>query len=259
MSWVTRTTVLVAAVCLVLALVGVSRAHAAGFGVTTFSSQPTNQDGSPATQAGAHPYEDATTIDFDTVVASFGEPIPDGGQVRDTIVDLPPGLIGNPAAFPTCTPPQLDSGFFGTDLDPLTFQSGPGIGCPLDSQVGTATIVQGGGQPTTTVPIFNMVAPPGEPAEFAFDLAGVDVPLDASVRPGGGLTITTANISEALEINAVTITFWGVPADSSHDAQRGTCILLGGTCSSTAPPVPFLTNPVDCSAGAMTTTLRTDS
>ena len=67
------------------------------------------------------------------------------------------------------------------------------------------------------------------------------------------------------------LTFWGVPADPSHDAMRGLlCETIhelnavavrgrqGGVHAGIAP-VPFLTMPTGCSAGPETATARADS
>src|SRR5262249_33104378 len=61
-----------------------------------------------------------------------------------------------------------------------------------------------------------------------------------------------------LPVNSVEVHLWGVPADPSHDDQRGTCLLDGGTCPSDVAPVAFLTNPMNCSAGPLTTRASID-
>ena len=43
--------------------------------------------------------------------------------------------------------------------------------CPADSQIGTARIL---GE-RTIVPVYNMVAPPGVPAQFGFSFANVSI------------------------------------------------------------------------------------
>jgi predicted secreted protein len=77
--------------------VGASSAMA-NFGITSFSNVVTNQDGTLATQAGSHPYVDTVNMTFTT--DSNGLPTE---NVKDVVVKLPPGLIGDPNATPKCT------------------------------------------------------------------------------------------------------------------------------------------------------------
>ena len=83
-------------------------------------------------------------------------------------------------------------------------------------------------------------------------------------------TVTSNEIPE-VGLWRAELTFWGVPADPSHDPQRGqlcdfidstqitnTVCKDGGKPAEVAP-VPFLTLPSDCAAGPETATLRADS
>ena len=83
---------------------------AASFGFSRFDIQVTGADGLPDTQAGDHPYEITTSYAMTT--AYNREPVGEapinsppymtggtagyGGSVKDTVVDLPPGFVGNP-------------------------------------------------------------------------------------------------------------------------------------------------------------------
>ena len=53
--------------------------------------------------------------------------------------------------------------------------------------------------------------------------------LDASVRTGGdyGITVNVRNITQGVAIYASKVTIWGVPAEASHNALRGSCINTG--------------------------------
>ena len=63
----------------------------------------------PFTQAGGHPYAASVSIDFNTLT----NPAPLRGDlwpvepVKDVLVDLPPGLVGDPTAAEQCTAAQL--------------------------------------------------------------------------------------------------------------------------------------------------------
>ena len=85
-------------------------------------------------------------------------------------------------------------------------------------------------------------------------MTGAPVILDASLRSDGdyGVTVGSRNIPGALRMWGVKATFWGVPADPSHDAQR--CDVGGfgmpEVCSSPTPaglpPTAFLRMPTRC-------------
>jgi len=221
-----------------------------GFGIASFDGSATNQDGSTDTQAGSHPYELTTTISFNTTTDSQGTTVPDG-NVRDIEVGLPAGLIGDPSATPRCTD-------WAASID----------ACPVSSQVGTLTLQ---GVPasytssrTTTVGVYNLQPRAGEPALFGAHVSVANVLIDANVRTGGdyGVTATLSNITTDVPFITSSLTFWGVPADPSHDPYRGGCLNSDGTsngdCPSGEPLTPFLRLPTSC-AGPPTTTLRVDS
>jgi hypothetical protein len=197
-----------------------------------------NADGTVDTQAGSHPYEFVFSFDLNTTRVN-GELHPAGGQSRNLTVNLPPGFIGNPTAVPQCTRQQLEE-----------------ESCPPSSQVGTDLAEAKLGEYTpfrASFSVYNMVPPPGLPAQFALQLFGVSVFLDASVRSGGdyGITVHTNNITQE-EIMGNRVTFWGEPSDPSHDEDRYSAIRekeiescrVG--CPSGGPHVPFLTLPTAC-------------
>src|ERR1700722_10771817 len=96
--------------------------------------------------------------------------------------------------------------------------------------------------------VYNLVPPPGVAAQFAFDLNGNPVFIDARVRSGGdyGITAETNNIPKR-DIVFNSLWIWGLPPDSSHDARRsstyGGC---EGFCSADTAPAGFLTLPTAC-------------
>ena len=220
----------------VLVVCGVSAGVAsAAFSVSNFAATANNVDGSLDVQAGDHPFSATTSFDLS------------GADVRDTLVELPAGFVGNPQAAPQCPVGRL------TDQDNR---------CPSDTQVGIVNVSLAGS--AANYPVFNLVPEAGFPAEFGFAIYGDSTPvfLYASVRTGGdyGVTVSGRGIVQGGDITRVAFTFWGVPSDPAHDVQRGACSGNGtGSCSSGAPLTPFLSNPVDCSAGPLTTTLITDS
>jgi hypothetical protein len=230
------------------------------FGVCSVDGQYTDNAGNPFTQAGGHPGDVSVQVQFnhhldtdpeDNFVRRGGGQVPDGGTVKDILTATPPGLIGNPTAVPKCTTEQLSG---GGPTNPLGLGDAPT--CPLDSQVGVVTLdtqfTIGG--VAAAFPVYNMVARPSVPGSFGFQVTGSPIILDASLRSDGdyGLTVASRNIPAALRLWGVTATFWGVPADPSHDLLRcdsgGTGFIpdCGAATPAGLPPVAFLRLPTRC-------------
>lgn len=269
---------------LVLAL-SAAPAHAA-FGVAAFDQQITaDAAGDPFTQAGGHPYEITTEIDFNTHPdpnGGSGAPNPDA-DAKDVIVNVPPGLVGNAVAPAQCTQKELAG---PSPHDPPVQGIGTGNPvCPIDSVVGTITLRSefGTGKPWEfTVPVYNMTPPSNAPALFGFSVLSVPLLIEANVRNGGdfGVVLKSTDIPQALPLDGFTLRFWGVPADPSHDVDRcdgsggnhevgtapepvcpGEAGLLNGPHPASAQPSAFLTMPVACppAGEGLLTTMSADS
>jgi hypothetical protein len=220
------------------------------FEVTSFDGQVLEEGGDPATEAGSHPFTAATQFSVSTAVGASGAEIP-VEQLKDATVKLPPGLAGNPQAIPPCAQVQL-----GEE---------EGRGCPDASQIGFVTIrtTSGDSLGEFTWPVYNMerpggsaAVPIGTPALLAFNALGARIEIYVKLRTGEdyGVTVINKNAPQTLQIGEVDFTFWGVPADPSHDADRG---YLGMPCAdkesppscsnpSSAPLRPFLSLPTSC-------------
>jgi hypothetical protein len=283
-----RKSVIPLLLCMGMLLLGVLAAAPAQaeWGVKRFDAQlAANAGGGTFTQAGGHPYSFTTLVELnhhlDTdptdIFVRFGAgQVPDGGILKDIIVDSPPGLVGNPAIVPHCSMAQLSG---GGPINALGIGSEPT--CPIDSQVGVISLKDQSNGPFRffalgTFPVYNMVPPPNAPARFGFQLLGTTIVLDASIRNGGdfGVTVTSHDIAAAFRLWSAELTLWGVPADPSHDPQRcdygeggffGEC--EGGSGSSSGPhhagvpPRAFLTLPTSCPAegAGLEMRARTDS
>lgn len=223
---------------------------AAAFGVAEFSGQRLGPDGNQLTQAGAHP-DYVTTLKFPVHTDENGAPAVEG-NVRDVLVDLPPGMVGNPAGIPQCTEQDLGG---PEGIYPV---------CSASSQVGevVADGLFGGTMTPLPFPMYNLVPPEGMPARFGFNMFGVRILIDAKLRKDGRYSIAadSTSISQTIALGGIEATFWGVPADPSHDTLRtGIECRFVPTCPSDAPRRPFITNATNCEDGARTTRVRTRS
>jgi hypothetical protein len=229
----------------------------AGFGIQSFAFATPESDGSPSRQAGGHPFDATATFSLDTVKEEHSEHGENSISFlpalnpKDVEVDLPPGLIGNPAAIPRCGVAEQSSG-----------------SCPADSQVGEAVVFLGTGGPglfpevvtplISEKPIYNVVPREDVPAEFAFQIVETRTQIAGRVRSDGNFSVATIsrNLSESARVRGASVTFWGVPGDSSHDPLRTLQCDIGcegGGASFTSSVKPFLTNPTSCAAPQPTT------
>jgi hypothetical protein len=209
----------------------------------------TNQDGTPAMQAGAHPYAMHTTLHISTKEGPGGGEVVDEA-VRDLVLGQIPGFAGIPGAVPRCaTADFLQKGeFAATD-------------CSDSSSVGLATVQAGGevGVETFSAPVYNLIPAPGEAAKLGFWAFTVPVTVDIGVReePPYNVLATTSRVSQVLEFRSADVTIWGNPSDPAHDDERGRCY-EGGSCPAGIAEVPFLISPRACE-GPLPTTWETDS
>jgi hypothetical protein len=209
-----------------LALPGAAQADF-GLAPGSVKARAENKNGTLATQASSHPY--AFKLSFDLKLDKDGHT--EGGEMRDVIIDLPPGLIGNPQAVPRC--PRQD--FEGTLPD-----------CSPSTQIGVLrALLPGVGE--VNGPLYNLAPPPGFPLQLGFAVAGFESQQFASLRSeeGYGATISAPNLPSEVSMGSATI--WGTPADPDHDPERGSAEQGTLGSSSDAPLIPFLTLPADCS------------
>jgi hypothetical protein len=238
---------LVGALLLALAgfLLALAPAAHAAFGVDGFDWQLAAAPGGPYTQAGGHPFDLSTELNFN----SRNDPIqgttwPEEA-IKDVLVDTPPGLVGNPGVLEHCS------------VDGLAGAGGAGGAaiCPGSSQVGVARITfqvcSGNACEAFTwplpIPVYSLTQPSDAPARFGFNFDGTITTLTAEVRSGRdyGISIAVRNIPEALPLLATNVTFWGVPGDPVHDSQRF-CERQSPGCSLGSRPQAFLTAPARC-------------
>ncbi|HEV7495823.1 hypothetical protein [Baekduia sp.] len=210
------------------------------FGMSALTATISDADGTADTQAAAHPYELVTRIDlanrFGSTAANPTFGFTSVEDVRDVVVDLPLGLLGSSVSTPRCTLAQL---------------SGPGS-CPAATQVGHILTHGAGatdifGTTHNGGPIFNIVPEHGVAAEFGFaDALKISHILYARVVPGpdGYVLRTTTSQVPQVFLTDITATFYGIPAVKDQSGES---------------PIPFLTNPSDCSGRPLVTSVYSDS
>jgi hypothetical protein len=223
-------------------------------------------------QAGAHSdFQTEWRFTSDPTHEEEAEGRPWAG-LRDLVTNLPPGLLGNPAAFPTCPASTFA-------LNGISF-SGPF--CPTDTQVGTIKPGIFGfvnyDRSKYQTPLINLEPPPGDPhvvARLGFIGFFLNIYIDVRLDPkrDNALTATVANIPGAAPITASHNRFWGVPTDHVHDLERFTWLeglLCNGLCEkevspgvrelvpveSGLEPTPFMSNPTSCGPAEVGTAMR---
>ncbi len=194
-----------------------------GFVPDSLFFAPERENGTLETQAGSHPY--AFVLHFELKTDAEGKT--EGGELREAITDLPPGMLGNPAAVPTC---------------PRQSFEGPLPDCPPGTQVGVLRTISPGLKSEAFGPIYNLTPPPGVVAQLGFSADEYTALLTASVRTEDGYGVRVRASNVPLESSSVTATIWGTPADKSHDPERGH---FGGEESNEAK-LPFFTLPTSC-------------
>jgi hypothetical protein len=202
----------------------------------------------PLTQAGAHP--DAT-VAFTLNHAGTGIGAAPEEEVKDLTVNLPPGLIGDPEAVPACGREAFQRTFF-TSAEPVPLSNG----CPQASQVGVAMLSLHDVERPETVPVYRIAATNGYPASFGMPVAGFGIILNARLRSDGdyGVAVEVSDIAASPAPWSSAVTFWGVPADPTHDPERwnGETQSWGVSLNGTEVK-PLLSSPTWCESGPLTT------
>jgi hypothetical protein len=213
-------------------LVFVSSAFA-GFGIKAFSVQSVRQDGTPDLRAGSHPYAFKVNLEMNEDAEGHPE-----GTLRQLIVNLPSGMIGDPQGVPRC---------------PAAAFEGVQAACPGDSQIGVAQLGIDGQPGGTNGPVYNLTPPLGVAASIGFSAANKNSFQEALLRNGQdyGVTVSDITVPTDLGIQSIAETIWGVPALSSHDDAR-VCFsaeekfVFGCESGEVAHPKPFFSLPTSC-------------
>lgn len=203
-----------------------------------FASPLTDEEGKADLLAGSHPYQQTTSFAFPT--AHLGTQMTNAGHPKNVLVELPRGMVGSPAASEVlCTEVQL------------TTES-----CPPESQVGvidvTTLVGEKGFLGVSTTALYNMVAPPGSPAEIATNIAGAGLfaHIQVNVRTDDDFGVEAATHDVLAfgqqPIFSVQAQVWGDPSSPAHERIRGECVFLNTTCPVGLRETALLTMPSDC-------------
>jgi hypothetical protein len=193
-------------------------------GFEGFSVSAREEGGGVDRQAGSHPYRLTVTMNLNLGPESPGEPgVPfSDGDLRDLRLDLPAGLIENPAAVPRCSLAE-----FHTSRSSPFEASLSGESCPDNTQIGVVTLTSSHSGGPRTFGIFNLQPPPGAPAEIGFNPYGSPIVLIPEIRQAGGeyqLSEVAQNIPQQVGISGLRFTLWGTPWSPSHNFERGNCL-----------------------------------
>jgi hypothetical protein len=260
----TKRLALILALTALTALTAVPSAQAA-FGVKEFDLGFANGDGSPATQAGSHPFAVVNVFKFNSTTEVPGYLEAPDGSARDIEVQLPDGLVGQPGAIPRCA----NSDFIEFNQETKLPK------CSNSSAVGTIS-VRILKRPDQTVyinsPVYNLIPPPGAVQKLGFIALGVPVTIVFHLSPNPPYNVVASlhDIAQPLPFFDSVLSVWGDPASSVHDKERGSCIqasafqsdaeihTTGESCPTNVASGAFLTLPRSCT-GPLTTTFTTTS
>ncbi len=219
---------------------GMLATQGVGFGIKSFEVSFLNEDGTPDTQAGSHPYK---FVNIFTLNSHFERQesnadssyirLPDG-VLRDLTVDLPPGFVGDPnATSQKCTGEEL-----------LHFNESSLGTCPPESGVGYLYLNWSEAQyrqPKLFDPLYAMVPPRGVALQLG---ANFDLPqlyINNGV-PAGGDYPAQATVTDA-------------PTTAPVIQSR---VEISGVVGEGANRKPFLTLPTGCH-GPLRSTMTADS
>lgn len=209
---------------------------------------------SSTAQAGGHP-------DLRTMFTLEDPGAPE--SAKNIAFNAPEGIFGNPNAIIRCQPADF------------ALQQ-----CPPNSQAGLVTIYANYSGNSNyllgTTPVYDVQPGAEETALFEFIAPTLELPIaiPVSVRTAGdyGLRFTVKEVTQTSPLAGVDLTFWGFPADSSHDGQRwpkgspgnpAGCVGLATACgagvAASEPVKPLTDNPTACTGQDLVTTLDVQS
>jgi hypothetical protein len=231
-----------------LIALGTAPAARADFGIHDFEAAVVNQDGSPATQAGSHPFAVSTSFKLNTRLNSVLKVIPDG-EAKEVRFKLPAGFAGSPLAAPTCS-----------TTDFLTIDGNGYPACADNTAVGATRVEVDNFHPAE--PVYNLVPPPGVAAKLGFIAINTPITVEVGLNedPPYNIVAAGANIPQTIFFYGARFQLWGVPGDKAHDPFRGRCLshagegkefISVGNCPGSSD-LPLITLPRSCNGPLVT-------
>ncbi len=256
------------------------------FGLLGFGAALTDSSAHSYTQAGGHPAQLSTEFNFETFSAPATIPgntnpleAPATQQstapLRDPMHvsgELPPGLLANPQAVPTCSLAD----WYAQACEAAKVDVG--VAC-LRLEFNTLPACH------QIVPVYNLQPNGSNPGELGIPYGGTPLAIiTAGLRTGSDYGISATSIDPEVALTRVKLTLWGVPAAAEHNALRAkfctdtpwrdtgahfaSVAELESLCAAEpggSPPAPgvketpFLTMPTECSGRPLTIVGRYDT
>jgi hypothetical protein len=224
---------------------------ASAFSLKDLDVSFTNADGTPASQAGSHPFAMTIKLGVNTFTTAGGE-VPDG-EIKDLTVTQIPGFAGSPTAVPTCSAEDFSTRVDGRPDCPDATALGY-----VGNEIEFTVIPPDKSGAFFHVPVYNLTPPPGVPARLGFVVLNVPITIDVvlSEQQPYNLVAKLRNIPQAVLFYSSKLTLWGSPASPAHDSLRGDCVgevgfatpepVSLGKCPVGIEEKPFLTLPRAC-------------
>ncbi len=162
---------------------GMLAAQGVGFGIKNYEISFVNENGTPDTQAGSHPYKFVDSFELNSHFAreesNADSPyirLPNG-VLRNVKIDLPPGFVGDPNAPSHCTGQQL------VPKPPA---------CPAGSEVGELTLIwseNASRQAKLSDPVYAMTPVRGVALQLGTNFFIPLLYLNNGVLPGGNYPV----------------------------------------------------------------------
>jgi hypothetical protein len=217
------------------------------FGIAALGFAAHDSSGRLDTQAGDHPYGVTTTVNVNTKIETYldgSHLLASVEPIKDVVVYLPLGFLGDPTAAAHCTEIQL------VGKGPPTLTE-----CPSGSRVGSVSVFTEQAVISSIEPesnsvvsaVYNMLPDAGYPAQFGFKVFGHAVQLYASVvhTPSGyALRVAAPGVPRVINVEGSALTLFGDPNT-----------VAGKTSEAKA----FFTNPGNCGGGPLNTRVEVDS
>jgi hypothetical protein len=224
--------------------------------------------GKDDTRAGAHPFRGYSTFGFN-VHQTVGKTILPSGRLKDIVVDVPRGFVGNALATPDLCGSieevirgECPAGSIVGGIDVFTYADH----APLENFYPDGS-VEG---IFVDIPIYSVEPEFGQPAQFAFSAnvdkqSGTPYTFVPELRPDEGYAVSfrTAPILTLPPLYGSNVDLCAFGAKTGIAGSGNEAVVKFAGCrkptEAAANPVPLITNPTRCSGPPPTSRLRIDS